>query len=186
MCFPLFVHSPMFPTNQLLDTRYKKYRPLDRAANSGEKKVRSGLSDVFGPPGLMRCHAWRSPIGRNHRFLEGAPRTRHRKEPVAGGCPQDALNATEAVGFDISYLACSGCKVSFCNPPIRELADGNFVLVPAINFVHGTELLHLFARGSKLAENLSVQFHFVNFHRSPCRAVVLRIDPYAMPPIAKP
>ena len=51
----------------------------------------------------------------------------------------------------------------FLHPPIRELADVNFVLVPAINFVHGTELLQLFARGSKLAENLSIQFHFVNF-----------------------
>ena len=51
----------------------------------------------------------------------------------------------------------------FWHPPIRELADVNFVLVPAINFVHGTELFQLFARGTKLAENLSVQFHFVNF-----------------------
>src|SRR5258708_10170344 len=54
-------------------------------------------------------------------------------------------------------------QCQFLHPPIRDFANINFVRVPAVNFVHRTELLQLFARRPKFAEDFPVQFHSVNF-----------------------
>src|ERR1035437_3031837 len=61
--------------------------------------------------------------------------------------------------------------------PRNDLAHQQFVLVAAIDFVHGRELAQVLARVSELADNGSVQFHLVNLagHRVEQRIVAVRI-----------
>src|SRR5258708_649953 len=65
------------PTNQLLDTRYKKYRHIGQGGKFWREKVRSGLSDVFG---LLAYAVSRMEKGRKRaKGLESTPRTRPEK-----------------------------------------------------------------------------------------------------------
>src|SRR5450631_2322892 len=49
------------------------------------------------------------------------------------------------------------------NAPIGNLAGQDFVIVPAIEFMHGHEFLELFSAAAKFSEDATIQFHLIDF-----------------------
>jgi hypothetical protein len=77
------------PTNQLLDTRYKKYRHIGQGGKFWREKVRSGLSDVFGLLAYAVSRMEKSNR-KKPQILEGAPRTRPEKIRLPAAVPRRA------------------------------------------------------------------------------------------------
>jgi len=66
------------PTNQLLDSRYKKYRHIGQGGKFWREKVRSGLSDVFGLLAYAVSRMEKSN-GKKAKALDVSPRIRPEK-----------------------------------------------------------------------------------------------------------
>src|SRR4029077_1350388 len=79
-----------------------------------------------------------------------------------------AYRPWESAGLplDLSFVlspARSRMEGELLNSPIGDLAGINFVIGPAVEFVHGHEFLHLLAAFAEFALDASVQLHLVNF-----------------------